>query len=204
MKKNNTAKFLSLIVIFLTVNIFAQSLQSFKTEAAKIKTIKTSFIQKKYLRILNKPLQARGKLYFHSDGLFRWEYTYPVKSILLKNKNTINRYVDSGNGFKKESSQGMKAMGVIFNKITKWLKGDFSSMDFHARAVTKGGRVIITLTPKHKSMKKFISNIKLYMSRQKGVISSIRIFESKNNYTVITFYNVILNKQLPMSLFSKI
>ena len=62
---------------------WAANWEDIQSAAEKIKSVSANFSQEKHLQILIKPLVSKGRFYFLAPDSVRWEYTSPVKSILL-------------------------------------------------------------------------------------------------------------------------
>ena len=52
----------------------AQDWTSLKETFRTIRSVKAEFLQKRYLKILTKPLLSEGKLFFYIPDSLRWEY----------------------------------------------------------------------------------------------------------------------------------
>ncbi len=194
------------IVLILTITLisWANTWENLKNKSANINSISSDFIQKKYLRILSKPLISKGKLLFQRPGSLRWEYVSPIKSILLMNNNDIRRYTKHGKKYEPDRSVNMQAMQIVIQEISKWLSGDFNNNpDFNSKLIPGKNKKIV-MTPKQQGLAKIIGKIELYLSNQPGIIIKVMIYENKNNYTVLLFKNTKLNKKIDKKLFQGI
>ncbi|MFN0130484.1 MAG: LolA family protein [Verrucomicrobiales bacterium] len=52
--------------------------------ARTLKSVEADFKQERYLRALNRPLVAPGRVWFRSDGALRWQLGDPPKTIALR------------------------------------------------------------------------------------------------------------------------
>lgn len=181
---------------------WAGSWDELETTAGTITSVQADFVQEKHLAILAGPLVSHGVFYYQAPGSLRWEYSRPVKSMLLMHAGKIRRFVKGTDGFQEETSGGLEAMQVIMEQITFWLKGRFdeSSM-FDARLDTPG---LITLTPREDALRAIIQSIEIRMTRQPGIIKEVVIHESRDAYTRMRFSNTILNEHVDDAVFRKI
>ena len=181
---------------------WADTLVGIQEKAGEIKSVTADFIQKKYLKILSKPLISKGTFYYQAPQSLRWEYTSPFQSILLIHNGDIKRYIKGKEGFVKDSGVELQGMQVVMQEITLWLKGRFKDNPNFNAALEPGHKIV--LTPKEKSFATIIQRIELMLSNRPGVIETVRIYESDTSYTKFTFNHVRLNKPLKDALFQDV
>ncbi len=205
MKVKQSYHILSKIVLIavscLTIG-WADNWDEIKTTAGQVHTVKCDFIQEKQMKILANPLVAKGVLYFKVPGSLRWEYTSPIRSILLMHKGKTKRFVMRKDGFIEDNSANLQAMGFVIKEITMWLNGRFDENP-QFTATLKGSRKILLL-PKEKSFSMMIQKIELELSDQPGIIKSVKIYESNDSFTRLIFNRSILNDKIDDSIFRKI
>jgi len=173
-----------------------------RNTAETIVSVKADFVQSKHMKILSRPLVSRGTLYFKSPQSLRWEYTSPVKSVLLMNKGAVVRYVKGSGGFVKDASAGLQSMQVVVQEISRWMKGEFNTNPGYAAELKNGGRIL--LVPKDKSFSKIITRIELVLSDRPGIIDSVKIIESEDSYTTIRFEKTVINGAMNDALFQSL
>lgn len=182
----------------------AANWEGVRNEAAKITSINARFTQSKYMSILSKPLVSQGRFHFQAPDSVRWEYSSPVKSILLMNRDGIKRFTQGNRGLVEDAAGSLSSMQVVLKEISQWSRGRFTENE-HFSATLKGGKEpIIILTPKEKGMAKMISRIVISLSSDRpGVMKSVAIFENKGNHTFFSFTDVVINTPLDEALFRK-
>lgn len=183
---------------------WGETWEDINRDTAGISSINAEFTQLKNLKILTKPLVSKGRFYFQKPDSIRWEYSSPVKSILLMHKGNVKRYTLGSRGMVEDASQALSSMQVVVQEIGLWSQGRFTESD-HFQAELKGGKErIISLTPREKSFAAIISRIEITPSpERKGVIKSVKIIESEGNYTLLNFMNVMVNEKIGESVFRK-
>ncbi|MCJ7772674.1 MAG: outer membrane lipoprotein carrier protein LolA [Desulfobacterales bacterium] len=204
MKKTIRYFLISIFVFTAIGNLLVKQADSGDIEQNKegIKSVSAEFIQEKHLKILNKPLISRGKLYYQAPGSLRWEYFTPVRSILLVDQGQTKRYVVRDQKIIEDSSAKMQSMQIIMDEITMWLSGRYDeNPDF---AVEKKDKTTIILKPVKEAFSKIINRIEIHLSDRPGVINSVMIHESEDSFTKLDFKKVILNEKLNDSLFKEI
>ncbi|MEI6609713.1 MAG: outer membrane lipoprotein carrier protein LolA, partial [Deltaproteobacteria bacterium] len=73
----------SLLMLSLPLAAFADSFEQLRRESANIQTIQARFVQKKFMKILVKPLISEGRFYYVAPDSFRWEYLKPLRSVVI-------------------------------------------------------------------------------------------------------------------------
>ncbi|MFH1083053.1 MAG: outer membrane lipoprotein carrier protein LolA [Pseudomonadota bacterium] len=178
---------------------WADTWEQIRGATGTIKTIRADFIQEKHLNILSRPLISKGVLYYQAPNSLRWEYTSPVRSILLMHKGKIRRYIKTGNDFVEDSRMNPKGTQIVLQEIALWLGGRFSD-DPAFDATLEDGRKVV-LTPKEKAFSKMIEHIDLKLSDTPGIIESVTIYEGQDSYTRLEFLNTVINKEIKEALF---
>jgi outer membrane lipoprotein-sorting protein len=188
--------FISLILAGWTLNW-----ESIEKNMSRVKSISGTFTQKKDIKILSRPLVSKGRLYYLSPDSIRWEYTEPVKSILLVNKGNVKRFIFKENKFFEDSSARIEAVRIVVGQITEWFAGKFNNnKDFKAEFIE--GKVV--LTPQNETIKSFIKKVVITFSKNEGVISAIEIIEVQGATTYLEFNDIEINKPLPEGIFEKV
>jgi outer membrane lipoprotein carrier protein len=176
--------------------------EEIKKGTSGIKSVSSNFIQRKYIKMLARPVVAEGTFKFQVPDSLRWEYTSPEKSIILNSGGTIRRYSFSDGKFREDKGGSIQAMQFVFQEIAKWLKGDFNSGADFVPELVPGVKIIFK--PKNASLSKYIKSIELVFSDKPGVIKQVIIIESERNRTVMEFVNPVLNKEIDAKFFSEI
>ena len=184
---------------------WANSWEDIRKESAKVTSINARFIQTKHMKILAKPLISTGRFYFQAPDSVRWEYTAPVKSILLMSQNGIKRYTQGSKGLVQDASGSLQSMQIVLQSISQWSKGRFTDNDHFAATLKPGKEPQIILTPKEKGMAALISGIMITLAADKtGVLRSVKIVEGEENFTLFEFRDVQMNAKIRESLFREV
>ncbi len=180
------------------------SWEEIKKASGNIKSVSAEFVQEKHMKILAKPLKSYGKFYFSAPDSLRWEYTSPIKSILMMHKGKIKRYIKGHSGYIEDSSAKLQAMQIVMQEITAWLNGRYHDSPSFTAALKSGPKAKIVLTPRQEAIANIIKRIELRLSRKLGIINSVLIYENKDSYTLLEFKKELLNKKIDESLFMEI
>ncbi|KQC07052.1 MAG: hypothetical protein APR62_07035 [Smithella sp. SDB] len=178
--------------------------EKLRKESANIKTIQSSFTQKKTMKILSKPLVSEGRFYYAAPDSLRWEYLKPLRSIVITHKNNTKRYMASGGKMVEDKTGGTQAMKIVLDEVTSWMKGKFDQNPSFKATFHEGTNIRIILTPTEKSMAGMIEKIEIILSPKTSIVKSVKITESANNFTQIDFNNVEINKAINPSVFQDV
>ena len=181
---------------------WADTWQGLKDTAATVTAVKAEFVQEKHMQILARPLVSNGAFLFKAPDSLRWEYTAPIKSILVMHNDQIRRFVHKDGRLVKDASAGLQSMQVVVQQITQWLNGRFDENPSFAASLETGPKII--MIPREKALARLIGRIEIELSEQPAVIESVTIFESEDSFTRLVFQNVTLNTQLDDTAFSVI
>jgi outer membrane lipoprotein-sorting protein len=172
----------------------ADNFDQLRKDSANIKTIKASFVQKKFMKILAKPLVSEGRFYYVAPDSFRWEYLKPLRSAVIAYKGDTRRYIASGGKMIEDKSGGVQAMKIVLGEVTGWMSGKFDQNPSFAATLKEGTNTRITLTPVGKSMNGMIEKIEITVSQKAAAVKSVKIIENANAFTQIDFNDMQVNK----------
>jgi len=202
---NHVRRFFSVILLLVAACIcigWADTWEGIREATGTIRTIRADFVQEKHLSILSKPFISKGVFYYQAPDSLRWEYTSPVRSILLMHKGKTRRYTDTGKGFVESSRMDSQGMQMVLQEIALWLGGHFSDDPAFDAALKDGRRIV--LTPKEKGFSKMIQHIDLMLSDTPGIIKSVEIYEDENSFTRLLFRNAEINEEIKEAVFLEI
>ena len=167
-----------------------QDWNGIRKAAATIKTIETSFVQTRTLKILKKPLVSRGVMAYRRPNDLRWEYQSPLQTLLVVHGGNVRRLIKHGTSWVTDSSAKLEAMKVVLGEINLWLDGNFAaSRTFRPelRAADHGQPAHVDLVPIDPSLAKIISRIAITFAERPGTVNAIDIFEEGEGVTHIAF-----------------
>jgi len=205
---NKAKKSVLLMVLLFTCTImlgWAENWEDIRRESAKIKSVSAHFTQKKHMQILTRPLVSKGLFYFQAPDSVRWEYTSPIRSVLLMRKGDIKRYTAGSKGLVEDKGVALESMRIVLQEISRWSTGQFTANENFSAALKGGRGAKIILTPIEKGLSSMISGIVINLSPDlPGVIKSVKITEGDGNYTLFEFSDVQINGKISESLFLEV
>ncbi|MDA3899596.1 MAG: outer membrane lipoprotein carrier protein LolA [Spirochaetes bacterium] len=202
---------LTVLIVFLIsanpVLCWYNTLENIQSEISKIKTMKATFTQKKYLiDILDKPLVSNGNFVYKLDDSathLRWEYTHPkqIQSVLLISGANISHYIKTNDDFVRSYATNVEVMRIVVEEIRTWLSGRLNTANFTASKDRKNDSLVI-LTPVNKDLKSMISFITIDLNTKPGILKSITIYENEKSYTVLSFSDIIKDAKIDNTRFT--
>jgi outer membrane lipoprotein-sorting protein len=194
----------SLLMLSLPLAAFADSFEQLRRESANIQTIQARFVQKKFMKILVKPLISEGRFYYVAPDSFRWEYLKPLRSVVIADRGDTRRFTASGGKMIEDKSGGAQAMKIVLGEVTGWMSGKFDQNPSFTATLKKGTNTQITLMPVGKSMSGMIEKIEITVSSKAAAVKSVKIIENANAFTLIDFTDVEINKVISNSVFQDV
>lgn len=156
------------------------------------------------MKILSRPLVSEGRFYFSAPDAFRWEYSRPLRSVVIAYKGSTKRYICSDGKMEEDKTGGAQAMKIVLGEVAGWMAGRFDQNPSFKATISKKENTRITLTPVEENMKGMIEKIEITLSVKGGTVQSVKILEGTNNYTQINFNNVKINKVIDPSVFQDV
>ncbi|MBL3656833.1 LolA family protein [Fulvivirga sediminis] len=182
-----------------------QNIETFKkgiSDMAKSTTsIKASFKQEKYLSILSEAVASSGEMYFKKPGRLKWAYTSPYNYAIVLNGEEI-KINDEGkvNSFAINNSKVFKQINDL---IIKSVQGDVLQEDeFDIVFKESKSLYLAQLTPINNNIKDYITHIDVYFEKNDFSVKKIKLFESEDDYTLITFQKKQFNVSISDNEFS--
>ncbi len=195
---------LLILLMLLPASVRADNFERLRRDSSRISTISADFVQKKFMKILSKPLVSEGKFYYTAPDSIRWEYSKPIKSVVISDKGNTKRYIASGGKMVEDKTGGAQAMKIVLDEVAGWMSGKFTSNPSFTATLKEGSNTQITLTPVGKSMAGMIEKIEITVSRKDASIKSVRIVESATAETRIDFQHVVINQEIQPSVFQDV
>jgi outer membrane lipoprotein-sorting protein len=173
-----------------------------RAAGAKIQSIRATFVQKKNLAMLGKPLVSKGEFYFQAPGSMRWEYVSPIRTLTLLNDAGVSRFAWVEGAYRKDAAANLESLRLVIQDFSKWMRGDFANPQFQTTYAPAPARTV-TLRPLDQAMAPYIQQIEIVLAAQPGVIKSVTIRETETITTVIEFTDVRLNEPIPAKVFAQ-
>lgn len=168
----------------------------------RVKTIKTLLTQEKHISLFSEKIFSTGLCIFKAPDKLRLEFITPFKSVLIVDKNQVYKYEYYDEKWQKLTPGNKEIMLHIMKNISSWLKGKFNDVNIYDITANQGKKTSITLIPKHKDFRNFITSFELGLNENINALDYIIINEKKNDYTKIVFHNDIHDSEISDKIFS--
>lgn len=169
--------------------------------AESTNSIHTSFTQEKHLSILSNKITSKGEMYFKKPQLLKWAYTEPYNYVIVLNGKEI-KISDEGkvSSFDITSSQVFKEINdLIINSV----RGNILQEDrFTISYFQNHNSYMVKLLPKEEALKEYLNEIIIFFDKSDFTVSSIRLNEPGDDYTLIKFMDKKLNVPIPDAQFN--
>jgi outer membrane lipoprotein-sorting protein len=181
---------------------WADSWEGIRKAAEGVKSIKADFVQEKHMKILKKPLIARGVFFYQLPDSLRWEYSTPFRSVLLMHADRIRRFIQGQDGMVEDSGASLEMMRFVLQEIPLWLSGRFDANPNFKAFLKEDNR--IEMVPASAALTGIIDRIELVLADKPGIIDTVTIYESKDTFTRFLFRNTEMNAVLTDALFQEL
>jgi outer membrane lipoprotein carrier protein len=192
------AKFLVIISILLNQSMSQaetpeqHALGVVQKNYEKTLTYEAEFIQKSYIKMMNKTQDVKGTVSIKKPGKMKWSYGAPDTQILISNGNTLWLYVP-------DEEQATKVpIESIYSSNTPALflagKGKLTQ-SFNVESVNLDKDPLsITLTPKADDQS--LIRLKLFANKKNYQITGSTVYDKLGNITEIRFSNIKTNREI--------
>jgi outer membrane lipoprotein carrier protein len=195
----------SLVIIFILLNgsisqaetLEQQALDAVQKNYEKVLTYEAEFIQKSYIKMMDKTQDIKGTVSIKKPGKMKWSYGAPDTQVLISNGNTLWLYVP-------DEEQATKVpIESIYSSNTPALflagKGKLTQ-SFNVESVNLDKDPLsITLTPKADDQS--LTRLKLFANKKNYQITGSTVYDKLGNKTEIRFSNIKTNREIPEKTF---
>ena len=178
--------FAAVAVAFTSNGIAAEQwgLTQLMIDLGSVKEARATFVEKKYLKVLNTPLESSGKLIYIAP--FRLEkYTLaPKQESMVVEQDTLT--LARGSRKRTVQIQDYPVLWAFVESIRGTLKGDLSALEQFYQVELSGTQQAwqLALQPTDKKMIALIKTIKLQGSKER--LNAIEIIEAEGDRSVMT------------------
>ncbi|MBL4745641.1 MAG: outer membrane lipoprotein carrier protein LolA [Flavobacteriaceae bacterium] len=169
--------------------------------AQATRTIVADFVQAKHLSFLSKDIISKGNLIFKDPNLIKWSYSTPfVYSVIFKENNLLINDAGKKSNIDLSSTKMFKQLNTL---IAKSIKGDmFDEQKFDIQYFKTKNNYVVTFTSKEEAMHSFIKKFELTFDGKTYQVMKIKMIESPEDYTLITFTSLLVNKDVNDEVFT--
>ena len=195
----------SLVIIFILLNgsiSQAETLEQHALDAVqknyeKVLTYEAEFIQKSYIKMMDKTQDVKGTVSIKKPGKMKWSYGAPDTQILISDGSTLWLYVPDEEQATKVPIESIYSS----NTPALFLAGKGKLMQtFNVESVNLDKDPIrITLTPKADDQA--LTRLQLFADKKNYQITGSTVYDKLGNKTEIRFSNIKTNREIPEKTF---
>ena len=177
-------------------------LEGVRQKAATIETIRSEFVQEKYLAVFQEALEAQGLFFYRKPDRLRWELTSPVSNGFVLHGKTGRRWNKPGDKGEEFDIERDPVMHIVAEQLFAWTQADFARLKHQYRIeVAEKSPVRLKLYPLSDATAGFLDHLLITFNPDGQYVQQVEIHERGGDYTRITFQNVQVNGPMIDDLF---
>jgi len=165
-------------------------------KSKKIDSIRSSFRQVKKLSFMNSEVVSSGVFLFRKDknkNQVRWEYTSPFSyiividgdNIVMKDNKKVSRFDMSSSKIFEEINE------ILIKSLNGTILTDRKNFSFEY--ADKGDEFHVSMVPGKESLKKYLKEIQMVISKKDYAVSLLKMIESSGDSTTLFFTDKKIN-----------
>jgi hypothetical protein len=162
--------------------------QQLMRELSEVKRSQVRFVERKYLKVLNAPLELRGTLTYVAPGNLEKRTLSPKPETLTVEGDRLTIENAARNERRTLRLQDYPVLWAFVESIRSTLSGDIAALERFYRVELEGGRARwrLYLVPRDPDMRAVISLINIGGSR--GRVERIEVQETRGDRSVMRIY----------------
>ncbi len=176
--------------------------QKMSQATSAMNTMQCDFVQTKHIRMLNREMVSKGKMYYQKTACLRWEYVTPYTYTFILNHDKVVLK----NSRRKDviDVKQNKVFSEIAQIMMSSVVGDCLTDDknFSSTITVSGAEWVVALKPKRREVRQMFSGITLHFSQKTALVTKVEITEKSGDKTVITLTNIRSNEKISADMFS--
>ena len=93
-----------------------------------MQTLRTDFIQRKYLAVLEQPLVLKGTIFMQKPDLFSWVVREPLRYSMVIRGEVVHQWDEDSGRVEKISLSKNPVFKMAIQQLRDWLSGAYRSM----------------------------------------------------------------------------
>jgi hypothetical protein len=189
MVKQSLNQLLAFSIVTLTclfsVSSYADTLtiEQLMQTLAEAKPSHATFVEKKYIALLDEPVESSGELFFTAPDHLEKRTLLPKPEALIADGNRI--LIERGSKTYYFTTQNMPELGIFINSIRGTLAGDLRNLkrSFQLNLVGDTNKWVLQLVPTNTKIKKMLKHIQI--AGFNSQINSIEIIQIDGDSAVM-------------------
>lgn len=176
-------------------------IEEIQTSSSKIHSFSSNFIQEKHLALFAEPVLFHGNLFVAKPSRLRWEFTSPMKSVLILNDSVGMRCDEKAQESRFDLTTD-PLMRSVAEQLWLWLGGDYKKLKTQF-SLEKVGKHTLRVSPLKKSVSDYVESVKIQFDPIAHHPQVVEITEPGGDLTRISFTSYTAHQKVSDSLFSK-
>jgi len=180
-------------------------LDQLQAKAKALKSLKASFEQRKYSRLLVRPIESEGEFFWQPPGRFRWQVVRPAPlTLVVREDKILLLYPDLKKATLYRGQSGM----ALLDRITGATGDPQTFQRQYAIEVESGGQgqgsrwIQMNMEPKSAEYARYFKRLEVKIDPKTWLPVEIDILEGTDDWTLIYLSNLIENSNFTDGLFS--
>jgi outer membrane lipoprotein-sorting protein len=150
------------------------SLEALMQDLAQVKSARARFVERKFLRILNEPLEMRGTLSYSAPAHLEKHTLTPKRESLVLDQDRLTLEDEARKQRRTLALQEYPVIWALVESIRATLAGDLQSLNrfYHVRLEGDRREWRVLLTPRDSKMRAMVNEIRI-----SGTGRSVRVIE---------------------------
>jgi outer membrane lipoprotein carrier protein len=178
-------------------------LEEWDRRQQETRTLVASFIERKDLKLLAKPVVSHGEFYFSRPNRVRWEYSEPDHKIFVITEEMYTAYYPA-----LKRAEAVPIKKFVGKRLFRFLGvgqkiGDLARYyDFQLapQSDVKGTNLLL-LTPRKRTVRDRVAQMKIWVDEATSLPRQLQYVESDGDTTLLTFQNMQSNVEVAESRF---
>ncbi|MBI4383104.1 MAG: outer membrane lipoprotein chaperone LolA [Nitrospinae bacterium] len=161
------------------------------------RTFRAFFVQKAYVKMMDRVQETQGEVYIKKPGKMKWVYSAPDPQVLISNNKLLWLYVP-------EDRQANKMpVDNVYSSNTPALflagKGKLTESFIVSQVVRNEDQITVVMVPKREDLN--LEKMVLQADGKNYQIVGSTVYDKLGNKTEIEFNNIQVNMDLPEEMF---
>ena len=165
-----------------------------KETSDKLTSIESDFLQVKHLDMFDEDVTSKGKFYYLKNNKISLDYSHPLSYLIVINGGRLKIVADGKKSVMQLNTN--KMMNEMQDIITACMVGDMNRMSdsYNLKYQEDNSQYIISITPRSKQVKEYVSAIEIRLSKADMSVDQLRMYENEADYTDYKFSNKRFNQ----------
>lgn len=203
-------RIINICLFLVSISMFSQNPLSKNAEnnfksavvrkASNINSFSAEFIQVKHMKTMDDNPQSKGKVYYKSPNMLKWEYTTPYDYQVLFRDSKL--YLLENGELSEVDLSGNKLFAQIGELIAGSLNGKIleADKDFSINFFKINNEVKARIIPNESHLSSMFKEIWLNFDENQ-LIKSVRLIDPSGDYTEISMKNIEINQPISPAVF---